>query len=67
MGLASFLKPSKIVVTTTAVPLYNCEAIMGRRERRDPKGGCKWEKRGAEGRDHRAQKNGSSERKGETS
>lgn len=45
--------------------LYNCEVIMGRRERRDLKGGCKWEKRGVEGRDRRVRKNGSSDRKGE--
>lgn len=62
VGLASLLKPPKVVVTTTAVPLYYCEVIRRRRKGRDPKGGWKWEERGAEGRDYRAEKNGNSEK-----
>lgn len=62
VGLASLLKPPKAVVTTTAVPLYYCEVIRGRRKGRDPKGGWKREERGAEGRDYRAEKNGNNEK-----
>lgn len=51
VGLALFMKPLKVVVTNTVVPLYYSEATKGRIERWHPKGRWKWEKRGAEGRD----------------
>lgn len=51
VGLASFMKPLKVVVATTVVPLYYNEATKGRMERWHPKGGWEWEKRGAEGSD----------------
>lgn len=37
VGSALFMKPLKVVLTTTVVPLYYSEATKGRMERRYPR------------------------------